>query len=173
MRWLTRFAALCASTPLAHVPPVLVSHPNGALVAAAVGVLLIYLECNRPGRVLPGAAGLLLLLLGLYGMRGVSPRPEALVVIGISWLVLALPLRHPAAAWASLGAGTALLGFGLVALPRPPTALSRPLAVCCALLVGPVSAWLAAVAGWARRAKRQTVGTEDPAHRCATIEHWE
>lgn len=42
--------------------------PDIAVLALIVGVLLIYLEFNVPGKVLPGALGTLLVTLSLFGL---------------------------------------------------------------------------------------------------------
>lgn len=42
--------------------------PDVAVLALIVGVLLIYLEFNVPGKVLPGALGTLLVTLSLFGL---------------------------------------------------------------------------------------------------------
>lgn len=43
----------------------MLANPNIALLAAALGLLLIYVEFCRPGRVIPGVAGGVLLLVGI------------------------------------------------------------------------------------------------------------
>ena len=46
-------AALLALREISHLSP------DAAIVVLTMGVLLIYVELNRPGWILPGAAGLL------------------------------------------------------------------------------------------------------------------
>ena len=124
---------------------------GASIVTASAGLLLIYVECNRPGRVIPGLAGLLLFLLGLHSLSLLRLRPEALFIVALAFAMLVLAMRG---AWVLLWlvAGTALLAPGLARLPAEQV-WSMP-AFFCGLLIGPVSGGLAAIAGRARRAKR-------------------
>ena len=43
-------------------------NPNIALLFLVGGALLIYLEFNTPGTIVPGALGTLMVLLGIFGL---------------------------------------------------------------------------------------------------------
>ena len=85
----------------------LASPADTAVLLLAAGLLLLTIECLRPGRIFPGAAGLLALLLALHRLA-------------------ALPLRGTSVALAVLGTGC----FALSLLPRLrwiATALAMPI----------------------------------------------
>ena len=65
----------------------LFSDPNLAMAAAVLGMFLIYWELLRPGSVLPGSCGAILVLVGLHAVTvtWVRKQPDL-------WLVLALLL---------------------------------------------------------------------------------
>ena len=54
--------------------------PNHAIVIATFGLCLIFLEFNRPGRILPGASGLALLLLATASMLHHPLQPVAVAL---------------------------------------------------------------------------------------------
>lgn len=56
-------------------------HPDAALWMLTGGILLVYLELNRPGRVLPGAAGLALALLAVSSLLRYPLRPLAVLLL--------------------------------------------------------------------------------------------
>jgi membrane-bound ClpP family serine protease len=133
----------------------LLSNPNEALAVLFVGILLIYVECNRPGRVVPGCAGLLLALCGGYGM-GRFPMQGLgvlLILLGLGALVagIFLPVRL---GWGILAAG--LLSAGLYRLIQP--FVSAHVHPATAIVVGvgfsAVTLWLSVIALTARRNKR-------------------
>lgn len=133
----------------------LLAHPNCAVLVLFVGILLMYVECNRPGRVVPGCVGLLLVLcagreIGQYPLRGIGVE---LLVLGFGALVagIFLPGRL---VWGVASAG--LFSLGLVWLIQPfGSAHVHP---AMAFVVGAgfagVTLWLAGVALTARRNKR-------------------
>ena len=65
----------------------LFSDPNLAMAAAVLGMFLIYWELLRPGSVLPGSCGAVLLMLGVHGVTvtWTSRQPDG-------WLVLTVLL---------------------------------------------------------------------------------
>lgn len=69
--------------------------PDIAALALVIGVLLIYLEFNVPGKVLPGALGTLSIALGFFGLSQSPIRyTSALLLLGgIALLVLEARFR--------------------------------------------------------------------------------
>jgi membrane-bound serine protease (ClpP class) len=133
----------------------LLGDPNVALVTLLIGILLIYLECNRPGIVLPGCLGALLVLLSVHTLRQVPLRPAALAFAtagtGLILLELAVRARNLLAA-----TGILTLAFALATLPQPFTKqrVHLSIAIVVALGYGVPTLWLARIALRARRNKR-------------------
>jgi membrane-bound serine protease (ClpP class) len=77
-----------------------------------VGLLLIYVEMNRPGRVFPGSVGLLLTLLACARVLPAHPRPAAVVLIATAAALLAVDLVRFTRGFVAVAATLALvLGF--------------------------------------------------------------
>jgi membrane-bound serine protease (ClpP class) len=125
--------------------------PNHAVALLLLGVLLICLELNKPGKVIFGCTGLLAFLLGIHGLRTLAIRPTAVLMLLAGVLLFAasfrLPLRLAAQAVAA-----ALLIAGLRLLTIAPQ-----VSLVVAILVGITStatvSWLIHIALRARRNK--------------------
>jgi len=65
-------------------------NPNIALLMLVGGALLIYLEFNSPGTIVPGALGTLMVLLAIFGLNLLPIRYTAvlLLVAALALLVL-------------------------------------------------------------------------------------
>lgn len=130
------------------------STPNQAVVVGTLGFCLILIEFNRPGTILPGAIGLLLLLLGIASLSHHPPQAWAVCVFVSSMFLLLVSLRYRVAAWllvcAALGLCAGLRGLE----PKGPDEVALQVALPCGLLSGALSAVLAQIALRARRAKR-------------------
>jgi len=130
--------------------------PGAALGAFTLGLLLIYVELNRPGRVIPGAVGLLLTLLACARLGAAHPRPLALLLVATAGALLAMELLHDtyrvveAAAAIPLAAALALvLGFRLMVMPP----VGWMVCILCGVALGGVTVALARVARRARANK--------------------
>ncbi len=127
--------------------------PDGAVLLATLGLCLIAWELNRPGMILPGAGGLLLVLfagaaLGVYPLHG-----AALVALLAAGAVLAANLWRRLPGWLLALAVLALI-VGLRLLVAPASTGVQPwCAVVCGGLVGGGGAVLSRIAWSARRAK--------------------
>jgi len=88
--------------------------PDSALLVLTLGVLLIYVELNRPGWVVPGAVGLTAALFAVasMGRSGVNPGAGALVLDVAATLALVLGFLHLTRD-AEIGPGLAV-GCGLI-----------------------------------------------------------
>ncbi len=136
------------------VAPLLVN-PNIDVLLIVVGALLLYLEFNIPGTVVAGAAGVLAMVLGLYGlsMLPVQPMGAALVLVALMLILLELKLAsHGVLALA----GTVALVLGLLRLidPTPSGLRVHPAtAIGAGIGFGIISFWLGLIALRARRNK--------------------
>ncbi len=130
-------------------------NPNIALLLLVGGALLIYLEFNTPGTIVPGAVGTLLVLLGIFGLDLLPIRYTAVALLVGAIVLMALEAKfggHGALAIA----GIVCLMFGtltLVAAPIPQMAISPWVAIAVTLGFGGITFWLLSLAVRARRRK--------------------
>jgi len=129
--------------------------PNVALVTLLAGILLVYFECNRPGSIVPGCLGTLLILLSVNGLRQLPLRPSSLALAAVGTSLLLLELKFPVRNL-SAAAGISILTFALATLPQPFTSerVHLSIALLVALGFGIPTFWLARIALHARRNKR-------------------
>lgn len=130
-------------------------NPNVALLFLVVGALLIYLEFNVPGTIVPGALGTLMVLLGIFGLNLLPIRFTAVLLLlaGMGLLVLEAKFGgHGALATA----GILCLIFGamtLVAAPIPQMDVNPAVAVALGLGFGVITVFLVRLAIRAQRRK--------------------
>jgi membrane-bound serine protease (ClpP class) len=131
------------------------TNPDIAVLLLVLGGLLIYLEFNVPGTVVPGSLGTLFVLLSLFGLNLLPVRHTAIVL-----LLAAVVLMVLEAKFASHGvlafAGVASLVFGFATLvdgPIPELRVHLGTAVGAGLGFGTISFVLAWIAVRARRGK--------------------
>src|SRR6202789_1333114 len=129
--------------------------PNIALLFLVGGALLIYLEFNSPGTIVPGALGTLMVLLAVFALNLLPIRYTAvlLLVAALGLLVLEAKVGgHGALAVA----GIVCLTFGmltLVAAPIPELRVSLPVAIGISAGFGVITVFLLRLAVRARRMK--------------------
>jgi membrane-bound serine protease (ClpP class) len=129
--------------------------PNIALLLLVLGALLIYLEFNSPGTIVPGALGTLMVLLGIFGLNLLPIRYTAVMLLVAAMVLLLLEAKfggHGALAIA----GIVCLAFGmltLVAAPVPEMGVNPWLALSVSLAFGLITFWLVRLALKARRQK--------------------
>ena len=130
-------------------------NPNVALLMLVGGALLIYLEFNTPGTIVPGALGTLMVLLAIFGLDLLPIRYTALLL-----LVAALALVLLEAKFGGHGAlaiaGIVCLTFGtltLVAAPVPEMSISPAVAFSVSAAFGIITVFLVRLAVRARRMK--------------------
>lgn len=133
---------------------VLLLSPDAAILLATVGILLIYVELNRPGLIFPGAVGLLLALLAIAALLPQHFNPIALVLITCAIILLGVDLLRPTPRFVPL-LTAALLSLGLFFLQKYPTTqpVHLPVAVSCGLILGAGTSLLTRVARRARANK--------------------
>ncbi|HEV2577281.1 MAG TPA: hypothetical protein VGU25_08720 [Acidobacteriaceae bacterium] len=128
--------------------------PNVALLIATLAVALIALELNRPGSILPGAAGLLLLLLAAASLWERQPSELATAGAIASIALLLLQARRPLHL-SVIAALTALLIACFIRLiPRASTGrINAVTAVVCGTILGAGTTVLTRIARRARQNK--------------------
>jgi membrane-bound serine protease (ClpP class) len=130
-------------------------NPNIALLLLVGGALLIYLEFNTPGTIVPGALGTLMVLLGIFGLDLLPIRYTAVLLLLGAVVLMALEAKfggHGALAIA----GIVCLMFGsltLVAAPVPEMAISPWVAIAVSAGFGGITVFLVRLAIRARRRK--------------------
>ena len=134
----------------------LLGQPDVDVSLLIVGLLLIYLELNVPGVVLPGALGLLCVLLGLYGLWAFPLSGAAALFLLVG--VVLFPLEAKLGGHGGLAVvGTAMLVYGLAHLvigsaSSPGVHLGT--AIAAGVSFGGITAVLGVAAAKARRGKR-------------------
>jgi membrane-bound serine protease (ClpP class) len=133
----------------------LLASPDIALFTLLAGILLIYLECNRPGLIVPGCLGGLVLMLSLFRLHQLPLRPSALALLGFGLAVLLLELAVPARnLLAALGMAAIACGLATLVQPFAPAHVHIASAIAVAAGFGVPTLWLSRVALRARRNKR-------------------
>ena len=130
-------------------------NPNIALLMLVGGALLIYLEFNTPGTIVPGALGTLMVLLAIFGLDLLPIRFTAVLL-----LVAALALMMLEAKFGGHGAlaiaGIICLTFGtltLVAAPVPELEITPAIAIAVSVGFGAITVFLVRLAVRAQRMK--------------------
>lgn len=131
------------------------TNPDFVICLLVLGALLIYLEFNVPGTVVPGAIGTLFVLLGLFGLNLLPVRHTAIVLLLAALVMILLETKFTSHGILAL-AGTASLVFGLATLvdgPIPELRVHLGYAVAAGIGFGIISFGLAYAALRARRSK--------------------
>jgi membrane-bound serine protease (ClpP class) len=119
-------------------------NPNIALLLLVGGALLIYLEFNAPGTIVPGALGTLMVLLAVFALDLLPIRYTAVLLLLAAIVLLILEAKvggHGALAIA----GILCLTFGtltLVAAPVPEMGVSPWVAVSVSVAFGAITVFL-------------------------------
>lgn len=130
--------------------------PDATLLLMTLGVLLIFLELNRPGSILPGVTGLLCVLLAVAAL---AKAPLQLWAVGLLCLAVTLLAAN---LWKELPAfllatATLMIAVGFHSLVAPERGsgekVSLWVATSCGGIIGGAAAVLSRIALRARRAK--------------------
>jgi membrane-bound serine protease (ClpP class) len=130
-------------------------NPNIALLFLVGGALLIYLEFNAPGTIVPGALGTLMVLLAIFGLNLLPINYTAVLLLAAALVLLLLEAKfggHGALAIA----GIVCLTFGtltLVNAPVPEMGVSPLVALSVSTAFGIITVVLVTLATRARRMK--------------------
>jgi membrane-bound serine protease (ClpP class) len=141
-------AAMSVTEIAAHLAP------DAAVLLLALGLLLVCVEINRPGLVLPGALGLLLVLFSVASLLRYDLSRAALALLGTALALLLLDLLRPTPLLVAVAAMLALV-FGLdrLVVGPAPQRVDAAVAVLCGLLLGGGTSWLTRIARRARANK--------------------
>ena len=131
------------------------TNPDVAVLLLILGGLLIYLEFNVPGTVVPGSIGTLFVLLSLFGLNLLPIRHTAIVLLLAAFVLMLLEAKYGSHGVLAL-AGIISLVFGLATLvdgPIPELRVHPATAIGAGLGFGAISFGLAWIALKARRGK--------------------
>jgi membrane-bound serine protease (ClpP class) len=129
--------------------------PNIALLMLVAGALLIYLEFNTPGTIVPGALGTLMVLLAIFGLNLLPIRFTAVLLLAAALVLLLLEAKIGGHGVLAI-AGIVCLTFGtltLVAAPVPEMGISPAVALGVSAGFGVITVFLVRLAVRARRRK--------------------
>ena len=125
-----------------------ITDPNLAVLLLVLGGLLVYLEFNVPGTIVPGSLGTLLILVSLFGLNLLPIRHTAIALLLAALVMMVLETKFASHGILAL-AGTISLVFGLATLvdgPIPELRVHLGTALGAGLGFGAISfllAWLA------------------------------
>jgi membrane-bound serine protease (ClpP class) len=132
--------------------------PDLDVLLLMCGGLLIYLEFNVPGTIVPGALGTLMVLLAIFGLNLLPVQHTAILLLFAALALMVLEAKF--ASHGVLGiAGILCLVFGLATLvdgPTPEMRVHFGVAAGAGIGFGLITFGLAFIAFKARRAKRLT-----------------
>lgn len=129
--------------------------PNIALLFLVAGALLIYLEFNSPGTIVPGALGTLMVLLAVFALNLLPIRYTAVLLLVAAMVLLLLEAKFGGHGAMAIG-GIVCLAFGLltlVAAPVPEMGVSLLMAVCVSAAFGAITVFLVRLVVRARKRK--------------------
>ncbi|MFZ1086068.1 MAG: nodulation protein NfeD [Terracidiphilus sp.] len=130
-------------------------NPNIALLLGLCGALLIYLEFNTPGTIVPGALGTLMVLLAIFALDLLPIRFTSVLLLIAALVLILLEAKFGGHGVLAI-AGIVCLTFGLltlVAAPVPELAVSPWVAFAVAAAFGLITILLVQLAMRARRTK--------------------
>jgi membrane-bound serine protease (ClpP class) len=129
--------------------------PNLAVLVLMVGGLLIYVEFNTPGTIIPGALGTILVLLAVFGLNLLPVRYTSVMLLVAAFALLILE-AHFASHGVLAAAGILCLVIGALTLvdgPIPELRVHPATALSAGLAFGLITAFLLRLAVRARRSK--------------------
>jgi len=131
--------------------------PNIAMLLLVGGALLIYLEFNAPGTIVPGALGTLMVLLAIFGLNLLPIRYTAVLLLMAALVLLLLEAKFGGHGVLAI-AGIVCLTFGtltLVAAPVPEMGINPAVAFGVSAGFGLITVLLMRLAMRSRRMKTQ------------------
>jgi membrane-bound serine protease (ClpP class) len=131
------------------------TNPNLAVLVLVVGGLLIYLEFNSPGTIVPGTLGTIMVLLALFGLNLLPLRYTSVMLLVAAFVLLILEAHFPShGALATAGVASLVIGaLTLVDGPIPELRVSWATALSAGLAFGLITVFLLRLALRARRSK--------------------
>jgi membrane-bound serine protease (ClpP class) len=134
------------------------ANPNIAILLLVGGALLIYLEFNVPGTIVPGAIGTVMVLVSIFALDLLPIRHTAVLLLLAAAVLMVLELKFPSHGILFL-VGIACLAFGTLTLvdsPIPELAIQPTVAISICIAFGLITFLLLRVALAARRNKALT-----------------
>jgi membrane-bound serine protease (ClpP class) len=126
--------------------------PDLDVLLLIAGLLLLYLEFNAPGSVLPGALGLLCILLAFSGFSQLPIHPAALALLGAAVALILLEIKLATHGLFAV-LGTLLLSYGLFTLVEGAHGVHASTAIAAGIAFGGITFALAWLGLLARRNK--------------------
>ncbi len=129
--------------------------PNLAVLVLVVGALLIYVEFNAPGTIIPGTLGTILVLLALFALNLLPVRYTSVMLLAAAFVLLILEAKF-ASHGVLAAAGIVSLVVGALTLvdgPIPELRVHLATALATGLAFGLITAFLLRLALKARRSK--------------------
>ena len=114
------------------------ANPNIALLLLVGGAMLIYLEFNIPGTIVPGALGTVMVLLSIFALDLLPIRHTAVLFLVTAVVLMVLELKFSSHGALALG-GIACLAFGTLTLidaPIPEMKVLPPVAIALCAAFG-------------------------------------
>ncbi|HVU00008.1 MAG TPA: nodulation protein NfeD [Acidobacteriaceae bacterium] len=135
--------------------------PNLAVLILLAGALLIYMEFNTPGTIIPGALGSLLVLLALFSLNLLPVRYTSLALIVGALILMVLEAKFPShGILAATGTIALILGtLTLVAGPIPEMRVQWATAIATGVAFGLITTFLVRIA-WRARQNKVMIGPE-------------
>jgi membrane-bound serine protease (ClpP class) len=131
------------------------ANPNIALLLLVGGALLIYLEFNVPGTIVPGALGTVMVLLSVFALDLLPIRHTAVLLLLAAAVLMLLEVKFASHGVLAI-AGIACLAFGTLTLidaPIPEMAIQPMLAISLCIGFGIITLLLLRIAVRAQRNK--------------------
>lgn len=131
------------------------ANPNIALILLVGGALLIYLEFNIPGTIVPGALGTVMVLLAIFALNLLPIRHTALLLLIAAAALMVLEVKFASHGMLAI-AGIVCLAFGtltLVDAPIPEMQVQPTIAISLCLAFGIITVVLLRLAVRARQLK--------------------
>jgi membrane-bound serine protease (ClpP class) len=129
--------------------------PNLAVLVLVVGGLLIYVEFNTPGTIVPGTLGTILVLLALFALNLLPVRYTSVMLLAAAFVLLILEAKF-ASHGVLAAAGIVALVIGALTLvdgPIPELRVHLATALSTGLAFGLITVFLLRLALRARRSK--------------------
>ncbi len=136
------------------------ANPDFAVLLLVLGGLLVYLEFNVPGTVVPGALGVLLIALSLFALNLLPISHTAVLLLIASLALILLEVKFSSHGLLAL-AGSVCLVFGLLTLvDGPPELRVHPATALGAGLVFALITFVLAYLGLKARQNKSLTGPE-------------
>jgi membrane-bound serine protease (ClpP class) len=129
--------------------------PNLAVLVLVVGGLLIYVEFNTPGTIIPGTLGTIMLVLGLFALNLLPVRYTSVMLLAAAFALLILEAKFAThGVLAAAGVVSLVIGaLTLVDAPIPELRVHLGTALSTGLAFGLITVFLLRLALRARRSK--------------------